>query len=456
MTNSQQLWDRCQQRFRERIPAEQYEQWIKPLRADLDTSGVRIYTTNGWTGRRVQASYGEVIRSVVRAEANDPSLKVVFSNKRNISRTQPIRAEAQSPSEDEKSPPQQATLVKNYTFGQFVTGGTKDAEKAVAYDVADSFGDDLMTLVIFGDSGLGKTHLLHAIGNHIYENYPEKAVGLTHSTSLVNEVTSVLRPSGAQAQNINAAMNALHAKYAQHDVILLDDLHRLVGKKKIQEEFLELLNIWQERNTKLAFTSLGQSADLDQLDPSLRSRLLGGISIHAMEPDEDAKVEILLQHATQEDIDLPDPVAEYLASQLDSDIRILKGTLLSIAKAQTLSSRNKRTITTESVDRALHGLNRDRKPVTAERVLEAVATRFDVSVHEVTSSSRVRNKLIPRQMGMLLAQELTTLPNTEIATAFGRKDHTTVKHAVVAIEQKMKADIQLRRDYAWLKRQLKA
>ena len=453
MTNTKQLWDRCQRRFRERIPADQYEKWIKPLQVDDDGNAIRIYSTNGWQGRRVQDAYGEVITAVVRREANNPQITVKFSNKRSIEPSLPLRAESRAKTPEK--PTRQQTLEKNFTFEQFITGGTKAVEKAVAYNVADSFSDDAMTLVIYGDSGMGKTHLLHAIGNHIYENFPDKAIGVTHSTSFVNEVTSILRPAGTQEKNINAAMNALQDKYAQHDVVLLDDLHRLVGKQKIQEEFLELLNIWQERNTKLAFTSLGNVADLDRLNGSLRSRLLGGVSIYAREPDEEAKVEILLQHASQEDASLPRSVAEYLAEQLDGDIRILKGTLLSIVKAQAYTSRRNRAITTDAVDQALQSLNRNKQPITAERVLHAVANRFNVSVAEIKSNARSHSKLIPRQMGMLLTQEFTPLPNTEIATAFGRKDHSTVKHAVKAIERKMKADVRLRRDYAWLKRELK-
>lgn len=448
-----QLWDRCQRRFRERIPADEYEKWIKPLRVDDEGNVLRIYAANGWAGRRVKEAYGEVITAVVRGEANNPKVVIKFSNRRKIEQSLPLRMESRANSDPKIA--SQPVLEKNFTFDQFVTGGTKEVEKAVAYNVANSFSDDVMTLVIYGDSGLGKTHLLHAIGNHIYENFPDKAIGITHSTSFVNEVTSILRPSGSQEKNINAAMNALQNKYTQHDVILIDDLHRLVGKQKIQEEFLQILNIWQDHSTKLAFTSLGNVADLDRLDGSLRSRLLGGISIHALEPDEDAKVEILLQHASQEDVKMPRPVAEYLAEQLGGDIRILKGTLLSIVKAQKYSSRSKRSITTDSIDQALQSLNQNKIPVTADRVLQAVASRFNISVHDIKSRSRVRSKLIPRQMGMLLTQEFTSLPNTEIATAFGRKDHSNVKLAIAAIENKMKADAQLRRDYAWLKRELR-
>ena len=452
MSDETELWERCHRQFKQRIGAIDYDKWIKPLRADFDGDVLLISSTNGWAGRKVQDTFGEVIRTVVRDQADNAALKIEFSNKRSQPVGEPLRVNRR-PSRIPKS--SRADLDQQFTFDQFVAGSAKGVEKAVAYDVANSFNDDLMVLVIYGDSGMGKTHLLHAIGHHIYEKFPDKAIELTHSTSLVNEVTSILKPSGPQNRNINAAMRSLQDKYSQHDVILLDDLHRLVGKQKFQEEFLHLLNIWQKQRTKLAFTSLGPLADLERLDPALRSRLLGGISIHAVEPDEDTKVQILLQHAAREEVSLPQNVAQYLAQQLEGDIRILKGTLLSIVKAEKYSGRRLRSITEESVDRALRNLNRAKKPVTAERVLTLVSERFNVSVNDIKGAARVHSKLIPRQMGMLLTHEFTSLPHTEIATAFGRKDHSTVKNALSAIERKMKSDARLRRDYDWLKHELK-
>ena len=452
MSDKSELWERCHHHFKQRINADEYDKWIKPLRADFEDGVLLISSTNGWAGRKVQDLFGDVIKTVVREQIDDVSVKIEFSNRRSPPIGEPMRSVRRLPRTQK---PSSADLDEQFTFDRFVTGSTKGVEKAVAFDVANSFNDDLMVLVIYGDSGMGKTHLLHAIGHHIYEKFPEKAIELTHSTSLVNEVTSILKPTGPHPRNINAAMRSLHDKYSQHDVILLDDLHRLVGKEKIQEEFLHLLNIWQKQRTKLAFTSLGPLAELERLDSALRSRLLGGISIHAVEPDEDAKVQILLQHAAREEVSLPRNVAQHLAQQLEGDIRILKGTLLSIVKAEKHSGRRLRSISEESVDRALRNLNRARKPVTAERVLDLVSERFNVSVNDIKGGARVHSKLIPRQMGMLLTHEFTSLPHTEIATTFGRKDHSTVKNALSAIERKMKSDSQLRRDYDWLKHELK-
>ncbi|MCY3859401.1 MAG: DnaA/Hda family protein [Gammaproteobacteria bacterium] len=452
MSDKSELWARCQQQFKKRFNADEYDNWIKPLRADFRGDVLLISSTNGWAGRTVQDTFGEAIRTVVHNQLGSASIKIEFSNKRSQPIGEPLRTNRRASRPHKSSQPD---LDKQFTFDQFVTGSAKGVEKAVALDVANSFNDDLMVLVIYGDSGMGKTHLLHAIGHHIYEKFPDKAIALTHSTSLVNEVTSILAKTGPQNRNINAAMRSLQDKYSQHDVILLDDLHRLVGKKKIQEEFLHLLNIWHKQHTKLAFTSLGPLADLERLDPALRSRLLGGISIHAVEPDEDAKVQILLQHAAREDVNLPQNVAQYLAQQLAGDIRILKGTLLSIVKAEKHSGGRLRSISEESVDRALRNMNRARKPVTPERVLDLVSERFNISVNDIKGGARVHSKLIPRQMGMLLTHEFTSLPHTEIATAFGRKDHSTVKNALSAIERKMNSDAQLRRDYDWLRHELK-
>ena len=174
-----------------------------------------------------------------------------------------------------------------------------------------------------------------------------------------------------------------------------------------------------------------------------------------MEPDENTKVQILLQHAAQEDFDLPEDVAAYLAQHLDGDIRILKGILVTIVKTQRFYGHKSRTIGKESVDHALRSLNRERKPVTVERILKLLSERFNVGETDIKSAARTHSKLIPRQMGMLLTHELTSLPHTEIALAFGRKDHTTVKNALSAIDRKMRSDPQLLRDYDWLKSNLR-
>lgn len=449
MTEKEDFWKQCQQQVKKLIPADQYKKWIKPLRANYRDNVVLISATNGWEGRKVQDSFGDVIEAAVREVADDGEVQVQFDYQRTPA--VPLRSGRKKKSATRQQ--QAPSLEERFTFERFVTGSTKGVEKAMAWDAANSFNDELMTLVIFGDSGFGKTHLLHAIGHRIYEQHPDKAIKLTHSTSFVNEVTSIL--AKPQGRNINAAMRALQSEYTQHDVILMDDLHRLAGKDKTQAEFLELLNIWQERRTKLAFVSLAPIAELEKLNPALRSRLLGGVSIQAMEPDEDAKVQILLQHAAREDCNLPQDVAEYLAQQLDGDIRVLKGTLLTIVKAQRFSGRKTRGIGKDAVDRALGSLNRQKRPVTAERVLDLVSDRFNVSPADIKSNARVHSKLIPRQIGMLLTREFTSLPYTEIATAFGRKDHTTVKNALEAIERKMRSDVRLRRDYDWLKSELR-
>ena len=425
---------------------------IKPLRVERHQDQIVIQAANLWFGRRARDEQGELIKRVIADTTGIPVDQVVFADKpyKAALGAGPLRVEPGTV-KHERNP----KLDKNYRFETFVSGSSKRIEKAMAMNAANTFTGDMATLVIFGNSGYGKTHLLHAIGHHVFEKYPEKALKVAHSTTFVNEVTSIIKPVGQRSSNINSVMRALQNEYTQNDVILIDDLHHFVGKKKVQEEFLHLLNIWQERQTKLAFTSLGELKELDGLDAALRSRLLGGVAIHAVEPDESVKVQVLLHQAQKDDIDLPHPVAEYLATQLDGDIRVLKGTLLSIARTQSFAKGQPGAITRDIVDDTLAKLNRQRSPMTVENILSAVSEHFKVSVSEIRSSARSRGKLIPRQMGMMLAHELTTLPLTDIATAFGRKDHSTVKNALVALPAKLNKNPDLRRDYDALKKALK-
>lgn len=452
MTIKHDAWAHCHRELQQKMSEADFERWIRPLRVEVAGNALKLNFANRWDGKKVQESYGELIESVAQMVTGNDSVEVRYNTQAVAYAPKPLRSEREGVS---SSTLHASELEPKFTFDRFVTGQSKHVEKAMALDVAESFSDDVMSVVIFGDSGLGKSHLLHAIGHQIYEQNPEKAIKVAHSTSFVSEVTTILAPSRNREASTNDLMQQLQNKYSRHDVVLLEDLHRLVNKPKIQEEFLHLLNMWHEQGTKLAFTSLGPMADLEDLEPALRSRLLGGVSIHAMTPDEDTKVQILLHQADEENVNLPTDVAAYMAQQLQGDIRVLKGTLLSIVKAHSHSGPRRRPITVESVDQTISIHRLDRAPVTANRILDLVSQRFKVSVLDVKGSARVHSKLIPRQMGMLLAHELTSLPLTEIAKAFGRKDHTTVKNALSAIERKMKSDINLRRDYDWLVNELR-
>ena len=452
MTRKSDVWEHCHRQLRLQLSEQEFDRWIEPLRADHLGGALKLSSTNRWEGRKVEEQFGDLIERIARDVSGDDSLKILYDTRRSGATAIPLRTNKERPISNRAS---SSDLEGAYTFDRFVTGNTKHIEKAVAMDVANSFSEESMSVVIFGNSGLGKSHLLHAIGHHINETNPEKAIKVAHSTTFASEVSTILSPQGKRNASTNQLMQNLQNQYAAHDVILFEDLHRLVRMPKIQEEFLQLLNMWQERRTKLAFTSLGPMNGLEELEPALRSRLLGGVSIRAVEPDEKTKVEILLHQADEEQIDLPQDVAEYLASQTTGDIRILKGTLISIVKVHRFSRPNQGRLTREIIDDALRNQNIDRKPVTADRILRLVSERFEVSVMDIKSGARVHSKLIPRQMGMLLTHELTSLPLTEIATVFGRKDHSTVKNALASMSRKLKIDRNLRLDYDWLKAELR-
>ena len=452
MNAQQKYWNQCQKLLRERTSADIYQRWLAPLRVEWQGNRVSVIAANRWAVRQIQDDYGHLIEDVVREVTANQHLLVTFKHSRDLRQPPALRVEYD---EHTKTTAKAPRLEKDYTFDRFLTGTTKSAEKAAAIDVAESFESDLATVVIYGTTGLGKSHLLHAIGHHVVSRFPEKNIKLTHSTTFVNDITSILGARGPRKGSVSDEMMALQREYLRHDVILLDDLHRLVGKDKTQDEFLQLVDQWQTRGTKLVFASLGTTDELTELNPSLRSRLLGGLSIQAMEPDPSVKVQILLHQASREDYDLPEDVAEYLAEQLPSDIRVLKGTLMSIARAQPVLAGRRQRLTREAVDETLTSRNLKRQAVTADRILTEVGKYFGVTVADIQSSTRVRSKLIPRQIGMKLAHELTTLPMTEIALAFGRKDHSTVKHALDTLPAKMSKNPDLRQDYERLANVLK-
>lgn len=449
MNAKPEYWSLCQELLKERVDRPSFDRWLDPLRVDWGVDRVTVIAANAWISRQVEAEFGSQIAEAVHEVAPEEQLEVTYNYLPETGVPKPLRVEKTNRTEHA------AKLEPSYTFKRFLPGETKRAEKAAAIEVAETFSSDLATVVILGTTGLGKSHLLHAIGHHIYDQFPDKKVKLTHSTTFVNDVTSALRPSSPRKASVSETMQKVHNQYLKYDVVMLDDLHRLVGKEKTQEEFLQLVDQWQSRGTKLVFASLGTADELVGLSSPLRSRLFGGLSIQAMEPEPSLKVQILLQQAAQEDYNLPLAVAEHLAEQMTSDIRVLKGTLLSIVRAQPLVHGRRQPLTREAVDEALTKRNLKRQAITTDRILAEVGRYFKVTADEIRSSTRVRSKLLPRQLGMMLAHELTPLPLTEIARAFGRKDHTTVKHAIETLPSKMAKNTDLRRDYDRLVHELK-
>lgn len=449
---SNDLWNQCLAVLREQTDKDTFENLIKPLRVESVKDRVVVQSANRWIVKRAQEECGDLIKGVISGATGVPHNRISFSDKRSTKATRLEALRVDNRATRQKIVPD---LDQNFRFDNFLTGDSKEVEKAIAMNIADSFNNDQAIVVIFGSSGFGKTHLLHAMGHRIYEKHPDKVLKLAHSTTFVNEVTSRLKQSSSRHRSTHEAMRQLQQEYTHPDVILIDDLHHLMGKKKIQEEFLNLLNLWQQQQTKLAFTTLGDLKQLDGLESALRSRLLGGVAIHAVEPDDTVKVKVLLHQAQKEDINLDPSVAAYLASHLDGDIRVLKGTLLSIARTQAFARKRSSAVTRDVVDDTLSKLNRHKQAPTVDYILAKVSEHFDISISDIRSSTRTRNKLIPRQMGMVLTHELTTLPLTEIASAFGRKDHSTVKNTLVALPEKMKKNPDLKRDYDKLLKALK-
>jgi chromosomal replication initiator protein len=348
-----------------------------------------------------------------------------------------------APSEPEPAwtvaPPSPAPVVGNgdvpvhdinprYTFDTFVIGASNRFAHAAALAVAETPARKYNPLFIYGDAGLGKTHLLQAIGHYVRENYPTYRVRYVTSETFLNEFINDLRTQ---------TTDAFKRRYRDIDVLLVDDIQFIEGKKETQEEFFHTFNHLHQANRQIVLSSDRPPDAIGTLEDRLRSRFKMGLITDVQPPDLETRLAILRNKADREATFIPPEVLEYIATNITDNIRVLEGALIRVAAFANLTSEQL------SVDTAGHVLAdlltaRQPRPITASLILEATSKMFGIPVEEITGKKRQRPLVTARQVAMYVVRELTDLSYPAIAREFGGRDHTTVIHAVEKISTQMR------------------
>ena len=449
------LWQRCLSVLQEELPTQQFSMWIRPLQCIVEDNIMTLYAPNRFVLDWVKDKYIDRISAIVsHEEANNPPLlrfdvgskpraDSQVANTGNMVNMVSAVAPKAKPSEPESNLPKTTNVRNKYTFENFVEGKSNQLARAAASQVADNPGSAYNPLFIYGGTGLGKTHLLHAVGNGILLNNPKAKIAYMHSERFVQDMVKALQ---------NNAIEKFKQYYRSVDALLIDDIQFFANKKGTQEEFFHTFNALLEGNQQIILTSDRYPKEIEGVEDRLKSRFGWGLTIAIEPPELETRVAILKTKAQESGINLADEVSFFIAKRLRSNVRELEGALNRVIANANFTGR---AITIDFVREALRDLLAlQDKLVTIDNIQKTVAEYYKIKVADLLSKRRSRSVARPRQIAMALSKELTNHSLPEIGDAFGGRDHTTVLHACRKVKDLREETHDIKEDYSNLIRTL--
>ncbi len=443
------FWQKCLDALEHELSPQQFNTWIRPLQAEVSEDRVRLFAPNrfvmDWVTERFQAR----IEELVGAYSETGNMPVAFEvgSRQRVAESTPAAAPERrakrnpAPIEPAKPDYRRSKLQHNFTFESFVEGKSNQLGRAASMQVAQNPGQAYNPLFIYGGVGLGKTHLMHAVGNEILRNRPNAKVLYLHSERFVADMVKALQ------QN---AINEFKRFYRSLDALLIDDIQFFAGKERSQEEFFHTFNALLEGQQQVILTCDRYPKEVDGLEERLKSRFGWGLTVAIEPPELETRVAILNSKALQSGVELPSEVAFFVAKRIRSNIRELEGALRRVVANAHFTGQ---PITVDFAKEALHDLLAlQAKLVTIENIQKTVAEYYKIRVADLLSKRRNRSIARPRQVAMALAKELTNHSLPEIGDAFGGRDHTTVLHACKKVASLKEEDQRIAEDYANLLR----
>ena len=436
------FWDLCQERFRANLTQQQFSTWIKPLVFDDAGGAVRILAPNHFVMDWVREKFAEHIDSWAQEfYARPVAITYALGKKPSAPRASAAPASAAHPAPASPAAPAQLGLRINpaFNFDNFVSGRANQLARAAALQIADNPGVAYNPLFVYGGVGLGKTHLLQAIGNTVRQANPEARISYIHANDYVDDVVKAY---------LNKQFDDLKRRYMSLDLLLIDDIQFLAKKDRTQEEFFYVFNSLIENKKQIVITCDTFPKEISGLDDRLKSRFAWGLTVAVEPPELEMRVAILLAKAQAENIKLDENVAFFIAKQVRSNVRELEGALKRVI---AFSRFHEKPISLELVKEALRDLIASTsRIVSIENIQKTVADFYKIKVADMFSKKRTRNLARPRQIAMALAKELTNQSLPEIGESFGGRDHTTVIHACRKVDELRETEADIGRDYLGL------
>lgn len=455
------LWQQCIGRLQDELSAQQFSMWIRPLQAEMDGDTLVLYAPNRFVLDWVRDKYINIINQFFTEQmgSNAPKLRFDIGSRPSAKKAEPAPiAAVRAPSQQTKAKVgttfntqveplvntnHRSNINPTYQFDNFVEGKSNQLGKAAALQVAENPGGAYNPLFLYGGTGLGKTHLLHAVGNGIIKNNPNAKVVYMHSERFVQDMVKALQ---------NNAIEEFKRYYRSVDALFIDDIQFFANKDRSQEEFFHTFNALLEGNHQIILTSDRYPKEIDGVEDRLKSRFGWGLTVAIEPPELETRVAILMRKAQESGINLPDEVAFFIAKRLRSNVRELEGALNRVIANANFTGR---PITIDFVREALRDLLAlQEKLVTIDNIQKTVAEYYKIKMADMLSKRRSRSVARPRQVAMALSKELTNQSLPEIGDAFGGRDHTTVLHACRKIAQLREESHDIKEDYANLIRTL--
>jgi len=442
------VWKKCLDRLEDELTSQQFNTWLRPLRAVQEAGQLRLYAPNrfvlDWVKDRflvrivalVEQEAGRALSVLLEvgspsapvSEKSEPAVPVADSQRNNSVRRPNLSGSRLNP---------------DFTFDSHVEGKSNQLARAAARQVGENPGSSYNPLFIYGGVGLGKTHLMQAAGHIISENNPGSRVIYAHSERFVADMVKALR---------HGTINDFKRYYRGVDALLIDDIQFFVGKERSQEEFFHTFNDLLEGQRQVIITADKFPKELVGLEERLISRFGSGLTVSLEPPELETRVAILMKKAQHENIELPEDVAFFMAKRVRSNVRELEGALRRVMASSAFTGRPvDMALATESLKDLLAFHER---LVTIQNIQKTVAEYYKIRVSDLHSKDRSRVVARPRQVAMALAKELTTHSLPEIGDAFGGRDHTTVLHACRKIVELNQSDARIKEDYSNLLRLL--
>ena len=445
------LWQMCLDRLEGEVSSQQYNTWIRPLKAVEDGSVLRIQAPNRFIHDWVNDRFLNRIQEIAHVLKNEDGVKITLevANKEPVFQheskpAQTINKAFSAPVRRQNAPQPESNINKSFTFQEFVEGKSNQLAKAAALQVAENPGDAYNPLFIYGGVGLGKTHLMHAVGNAILAKKPDSHIVYLHSERFVADMVRALQHN---------AIDNFKRYYRTVDALLIDDIQFFANKERSQEEFFHTFNSLLEGQKQIILTCDRYPKEVNGLEERLKSRLGWGLTVAIEPPELETRVAILMQKSVLMGINLDYDVAFFIGQRIRSNVRELEGALRRIAANANFTG--EKNISIDFAKNALRDLLAlQDKLVTIENIQKTVAEYYKIRISDLHSSSRSRSVTRPRQVAMTLSKELTSHSLPEIGNAFGGRDHTTVLHACKRIINLQTEDSRMQEDYKNLLRTL--
>ncbi len=441
----QNLWDACLRRLEQELPAQQFNTWIRPLapEAGAGADTLVLAAPNRFVLELVRERFAARIeRLATEAAGRDLGVRLVLA--RGIDAAPRAPQPAQHGASEVPTILARGRLNRAFSFDSFVTGKANQLARAAAIQVAENPGISYNPLFIYGGVGLGKTHLLQAIGNQLADQRPQARIRYSHAEQYVTDVVRAYQQK---------SFDEFKRYYHSLDLLLIDDIQFFSNKGRTQEEFFYAFNALVEARKQIVITCDTYPKEIAGMEERLISRFGVGLTVAIEPPELEMRVAIVLKKAEADSVELSEDIAFFIAKHIRSNVRELEGALKKVLAFARFSNRE---LSLDLAKEALRDiLNLNSRQVSVEGIQKTVAEYFKIKVGDMHSKKRSRNVARPRQVAMALAKDLTQMSLPEIGEAFGNRDHTTVLHACRTIASLRTRDSALNRDYLVLEQVLK-